>query len=92
MSATRLSCMTSARAQAIQNVFSDSDSDGSGEMDIQELEKALITLGTRPSALELKHIVKKYDTNNSGSLSLDEACTTRHPIQPRRRLDASSPR
>ena len=54
-------------------MFREADSDGSGEMDIQELEQALITLGTRPSALELKHIVRKYDTNNSGSLSLDEA-------------------
>ena len=54
-------------AQAIQNVFRDADSDGSGEMDIQELEQALITLGTRPSKLELKHIVRKY-ADESGKL------------------------
>ena len=65
--------LLSLLAQAIQNVFRDADSDGSGEMDIQELEQALITLGTRPSKLELKHIVRKYDVDESGKLSVDEA-------------------
>ena len=41
-------------------------------MDIQELEQALHTLGTSPSKLELKHIVRKYDVDKSGKLSVDE--------------------
>lgn len=63
--------MFDATAEA-RRVFDQFDKDGSGELSVKELKKALKYNGTFMKKRRLKKLMEKYDEDGSGSLSFDE--------------------
>lgn len=58
-----------AEAEAVFNAF---DEDGSGEISVNELKKALETLGQNPTDKEIQQLIKEADEDGSGEIDKDE--------------------
>jgi len=61
-----------AEAEAVFNAF---DEDGSGAIDVNELKKALETLGKNPTNEELQQLIKEADEDGSGEIDKVEFVT-----------------
>ena len=55
-----------------QKLFAGFDLDGSGQLDIRELQKAIQQIGYRFSPETLQRLIRTYDADKSGSFTLDE--------------------
>eukprot|EP00604_Paraphysomonas_vestita_P003228 CAMPEP_0174821738 /NCGR_PEP_ID=MMETSP1107-20130205/9234_1 /TAXON_ID=36770 /ORGANISM="Paraphysomonas vestita, Strain GFlagA" /LENGTH=387 /DNA_ID=CAMNT_0016039073 /DNA_START=108 /DNA_END=1271 /DNA_ORIENTATION=+ len=55
-----------------RRAFNKFDTDGSGTLNIRELNRALLLNGTFLKKNELEKLMRKYDTDHSGTLSFDE--------------------
>jgi hypothetical protein len=56
----------------IQELFDEIDLDGSGEIDIDEFNEALVKLGVKLKRRELQDLVKSVDEDGSGRISFSE--------------------
>ena len=56
----------------IQRAFHKFDADGSGELDREEFEQAMLFLGLRLSSKELDALFQVTDADGSGNIDLDE--------------------
>lgn len=59
-------------ADEVAAVFSKFDKDGSGDIDVKELGKAIRQLGITVGTAVLRNLMKGYDADGSGALSVDE--------------------
>lgn len=60
-----------AEARKAFNMF---DADGSGTLNIRELNRALLLNGTFLRKPQLQQLMRKYDSDHSGTLSFEEFC------------------
>ena len=58
--------------QQIQKLFNEIDEDGSGEVDMDEFNNALVKLGVKLKRRELQDLVKTVDEDGSGRISFTE--------------------
>ncbi|CAL8077348.1 unnamed protein product [Calicophoron daubneyi] len=58
-----------------QEAFNSFDLNRDGEIDCEELEKALRKLGLEPTKGEVKAMIKQVDTDNSGTMNFMEFIT-----------------
>lgn len=64
---------TDEQVNTFRQVFADVDSDGSGTIEIKELEELLTKLsGNRPTKSEVEKFMNSIDTDKSGSIDFDE--------------------
>ena len=63
----------------LRSVFAYFDRDESGEIDIAEFRKALTALGQSITPERLEELVAEADTDQSGSITLDEFCVFVRP-------------
>ena len=60
------------RKAVLTKMFREFDTDGSGTLDIEELDNALIKLGLRLSGQELQGVMDYLDTDGGGDIDLQE--------------------
>jgi len=60
------------KLQELQEKFMEMDEDGSGDIDIVELGKAMERLGKHKNQLELKKMIDEVDTDKSGTINYRE--------------------
>ena len=60
------------RKAVLTKMFREFDTDGSGTIDIEELDNALIRLGLRLSGQELQGVMDYLDTDGGGDIDLEE--------------------
>ena len=60
------------RAKAIEHGFANIDADGSGTIDVQELQSFLQSIGVNKTADELNLLMEEIDSDNSGVIELEE--------------------
>ena len=60
------------KTDEVQASYARFDSDGNGEMDVDELHAALKSLGLVASMVQTRSIMRRYDKDGSNSLDLDE--------------------
>merc|ERR1711998_642082 len=58
--------------KAMARVFKFFDTDGSGELDKEEFELAMVRFGIQLSAAEIDGFFARYDTGGDGDISCDE--------------------
>ena len=67
--------LTDAELQRAREMFYSLDSDGSGAIDVEELETAMRQLGQQPTEQELKELIFAYDEGDcDGQLQFREFC------------------
>lgn len=64
------------RLMLLERKFKAADSDGSGDMDLEEIVKALSELGRSKTKQQMKDLVSLVDDDNSGTLRFREYETT----------------
>jgi Ca2+-binding EF-hand superfamily protein len=57
--------------ESVRRVFSTFDRDGSGDLDVRELSKALQALGLETDREATRGVMAKYDTDGGGKLDLE---------------------
>lgn len=57
--------------ESVRRVFSTFDRDGSGDLDVRELSKALKALGLETDREATRGVMSKYDTDGGGKLDLE---------------------
>ena len=64
--------MATASEEKIAAAFHRFDIDGSGDIDVRELQPALAQLGMEADSIQAQAVLRKYDANLNGKLDLEE--------------------
>jgi len=64
--------MRPEKKQLYANIFNMIDKDGGGDLDADELKKALASMGENLTLAEVKDIIDEIDEDNSGTVDIDE--------------------
>ena len=64
--------LTTAQKEHIRQVWNLFDKDGSGTIEIHELEQVMVEFGLNLTQSEIEQLLKDFDTNDDGEIDYDE--------------------
>lgn len=58
--------------ESVKKIFKELDTDGSGKVNAKELTAMLKEMGSKLDQIAVERLIKKFDLNKDGELSIDE--------------------